>query len=100
MDSLSTFDYKVIRLLSERGRMTWAELAAQLGVTPPAAAERVRKLEERGIIKGYAALIDADAVGCRLTAFIAVTLDQPKDRKTFFKLIHHLPEILECHHVA
>jgi Lrp/AsnC family leucine-responsive transcriptional regulator len=82
------------------GRMTWAELAGHLGLSAPASADHVRRLEERGVIRGYAALVDAEAVGCDLTAFIAVTLERPAHRGGFLQRVRELPEIQECHHTA
>jgi Lrp/AsnC family leucine-responsive transcriptional regulator len=69
-------------------------------MTGPAAADRVRKLEESGVIRGYAALVDPEAVGASLTAFVAVTLDRPEHRKGFLKKVAKLAEIQECHHIA
>jgi Lrp/AsnC family transcriptional regulator, leucine-responsive regulatory protein len=83
-----------------QGRITWSELAGILELSAPATAERVRRLEERKIIKGYTALIDPEAVGCELTAFIAVTLERPEHRAAFLQRVQELAEIQECHHVT
>ncbi len=69
-------------------------------LSAPATAERVRRLEERGAVRGYAALIDPEAVGCGLTAFIAVTLERLEHRDPFLQRVLELPEIQECHHIA
>jgi Lrp/AsnC family leucine-responsive transcriptional regulator len=97
---LDNIDSKVIVKLIEQGRVTWAELGEHLGLSAPAAADRVRRLEERGVIRGYTALVDSEAVGCGLVAFIAVSLDKPEHRREFLTLIADIPEIQECHHVA
>ena len=97
MDSI---DYKAIAVLQASGRESWAKLGEALGMTAPAAAERVRKLEEGGVIRGYAALVDAESVGAALTAFVAVTLDRPEHRKAFLKRVGKLAEVQECHRVA
>ena len=97
MDSM---DMKVVGRLQSAGRESWTQLAELVGVTGPAAAERVRRLEERGIIRGYTAVLDPEAVGVRLTAFVAVTLRRPKHRRAFLKRVAALPEVQECHHVA
>lgn len=97
---LDRLDIKTLSLLCQRGRMTWAELASQLGLSAPAAADRVKRLEERGIITGYSALLNAEALGLDLTAFIAVTLDQPHHRPGFLAAVQAAAEILECHHVT
>lgn len=83
-----------------QGRSTWAELGSLLGLSAPAAAERVRKLEEGGVIKGYAALIDAEAVGCAMTALISLSVEDAKQLKPLLQKIAALTQIQECHHVA
>jgi Lrp/AsnC family leucine-responsive transcriptional regulator len=93
-------DLKAAAHLQTAGRESWTRLAELLGVTGPAAADRVRRLEERGVIRGYAALLDPEAVGARLTAFVAVTLEHPKHRRAFLKRVEALAEVQECHHVA
>lgn len=97
---MNKIDFKVIHKLMEQGRMTWAELGGVLDLSAPAAADRVRRLEERGVIKGYAALVDPDAVGCGLTAFVAVTLARPEHRAAFLQKVRELAEVQECHHVT
>lgn len=97
---LGPLDLKAIAYLMQRARITWSELAAVLGLSAPAAADRVRRLEERGIIRGYHAQVDPQQLGYLLTAFIAVTLDQPQSRQDFISKVMALPEIQECHHVT
>ncbi len=97
---MDSYDLKIIKHLMANARSTWSELGGILGMSAPAAAERVRKLEEQGIIKSYSALVDPDAAGCSLAAFIAVTLERPRHRAAFLKTIAQKPEILECHHIA
>jgi len=96
-DSLES---KVVNKLMREGRVCWSELAELVGLSAPAVADRVRRLEERGVIKGYAALVDAAAVGYPLTAFVSVVLDRPKDRAAFLERVRATPEIAECHHVT
>jgi Lrp/AsnC family leucine-responsive transcriptional regulator len=93
-------DFKALRRLMVQGRASWAELAADMGLSAPAAAERVRKLEQQMIIKGYAALVDPAAAGYPLTAFISVTLDRPKHRAAFMIAVTGMAEIVECFHIA
>src|SRR6059058_5997341 len=93
-------DSKLIDYLTTNGRATWAELAGVLGLSAPAAADRVRRLEERGVITGYAALVNPEAVGLGLTAFVAATLERPTHRDAFLQRIQELPEVQECYHIA
>ncbi|WNS46225.1 Lrp/AsnC family transcriptional regulator [Paenibacillus sp. MMS20-IR301] len=97
MDSL---DYKILSAIMSHGRITWSELAGQLGLSSPATADRVRRLEEQGVITGYTALIDAESAGYGLAALIAVSLERPEHRQGFIELVRKLPEIQECHHTA
>lgn len=97
---MDAIDSKIISLLSDQGRLTWADLASNLGLSRPAVAERVKKLEERGVIKGYTALIDAKSVGVDITAFVFIILKHYKQKHEFLCVIDELEEVQECHHVA
>ncbi|MDJ0708124.1 MAG: Lrp/AsnC family transcriptional regulator [Leptolyngbyaceae cyanobacterium MO_188.B28] len=98
--SLDTLDLKIVRRLMHQGRMTWSDLANSLGLSAPAAADRVRRLEERGVIQGYSALIEPNSLGYNLTAFVSVSLERPEHRDAFLQKIGSLAEIQECHHVT
>jgi len=93
-------DLLILRSLMEDGRKAWAELASELKLSPPATADRVRRLEQNGVIRGYQAVVDPQSVGCELTAFVAVTLERPQHRDRFLKKIQKLSAIQECHHIA
>jgi Lrp/AsnC family leucine-responsive transcriptional regulator len=97
MDAL---DSKALQFLMRSGRGTWAELGTLLGLSAPAAGDRVRKLEERGVIRGYAALVDPSSAGYPLTAYISVTLASHRNRAAFLRAIEKMEQITECHHVA
>jgi Lrp/AsnC family transcriptional regulator, leucine-responsive regulatory protein len=98
--SLDEIDSKVVQHLMAQGRMTWSELASLLELSAPAAADRVRRLEERQVIQGYGAIVNPAAVGCSLMALIAVTLEKPQHRSAFLQKVQDLAEIQECHHVT
>jgi len=93
-------DRKALQLLMGDGRATWAELGSFLGLSAPSAADRARKLEEQGVIKGFAALVDPAMLGYNLTAFICVSLAGHRSRAAFLKGVEKLDEIIECHHVS
>lgn len=97
---MDTFDYKALALLMKQGRMTWAELGKHLDLSAPAVADRIRKLEDRGVITGYAALVNPEAVGFPLVAFVSVVLADQRRRQRFLKGIASLDQIVECHHVT
>ncbi len=82
------------------GRATWSDLASQCGVSSPAISDRVRRLEKRGIIRGYRAVVDPVQLGYDVTAFVAVVLEHPQYRQGFLDYVQATPAIQECHHVA
>ena len=89
-----------MRALVKNARASWAELALLIGYSPPAAADRVHRLEERGAILGYSARLNPELVGYPLTAYVAVILDRPARRADFLKQILKLERVLEVHHTA
>src|SRR5881392_3111562 len=93
-------DLRLVDLLQRNGRATQLELAKAVGLSQPAVAERIKKLEERGVITGYAARIDAAQLGIDITAFIGVGIEHPKFFERFTKKVKGLDEVLECHRVA
>lgn len=97
MDSI---DKKILTRLMREGRASWAALGAATGLSAAAAAQRVRRLERDGVIRGFAALLDADALGADLLAFVAVRFADPAPRTRFLKRVRALPWIQECHHVT
>jgi Lrp/AsnC family leucine-responsive transcriptional regulator len=97
---LKSLDMKAIKLLLRNGRATWAELGQHLRVSAPSAADRVHKLERRGVIRGYAALVDPASVGYPLTAYVSVTLASHRKRAAFLRAIEKMEQVAECHHVA
>lgn len=97
---VDSIDLKALKKLMDQARTTWAELGTLLGLSAPAAAERVHKLEERGVIRGYAALVDPEALGYGQAAFVAVSLERPEHRGKFLAKVENTPEIQECHHTA
>ena len=97
---MNTNDLKIIKQLMRYARTTWAELGTLLHLSAPAVAERVHKLVETGVIKGYTALIDPEKIGYGLAALIFVTLERPNFRDSFLERMQNLAEIQECHHIT
>ena len=97
---MDTLDYRLLDMLQRDGRATQLELSRKVGLSQPAVAERIRKLEERGVITGYAAHVDATKLGRDITAFIGVSIEHPKYFEGFAKKVLALPEVLEAHRVA
>ncbi len=97
---MDTIDAELIRLLQKDGRASWAELAAVVRLTPPAVADRVHRLTDAGVIRGFTARVDPAAVGLPLLSFVAVSLGNPKHRRHFLDVVARETAILECHHIA
>jgi Lrp/AsnC family leucine-responsive transcriptional regulator len=91
-------DRQILNIIQKDARITNAEIARQVGLAPSAVLERVRKLEERGVIRGYATEIDAVEVGFGLTAFVAVRTHECCSETD--KFLAEIPEVLEVHDVA
>lgn len=102
MEAKATLDdisWTIVRALQENARLSYTELGRRVKLTPPAVAERVRRLEEAGVIAGYHADLDPVRVGLPLTAFIRVKCygGRCADLGTFAL---DLPEVVECHRVT
>ncbi len=92
-------DWRILDLLQRDGRAGYAELARAVSMSASAVTERVRRLEEAGIIQGYAAVVDPERIGLPVLAF--VRLRYPTGNyKPFHDLVAATPEILEAHHVT
>ncbi|MGO8887802.1 MAG: Lrp/AsnC family transcriptional regulator [Streptosporangiaceae bacterium] len=91
---------KIVTLLARDGRMSFTDLARETGLSVSAAQQRVRRLEERGVIKGYAALINPEDAGLPLTAFVSVTPFDPSAPDDAPQRLEHLGAIEACHSVA
>lgn len=92
-------DWKLLHLLERDARMSFAELGRKLRLSPPAVAERMKRLEDRGVIRAYRAEIDLTALGRPLHVYLRVIV-QPGDYARFRKKIEGLDAIFECHHVT
>mgnify|MGYP000238586893 CR=1 FL=1 len=96
---MDSTDYDIIKYLQNDGRMPMKILAEKVSLTPPAVAERVRKLENNGIIEGYRAVINAIKLGKTVKAIINISIKSLK-RKEFNILVAENKNIIECHHVT
>jgi len=92
-------DWRILDVLQREGRVSFADLARAVSMSASAVTERVRRLEEAGVISGYAAVVDPERVGLPILAF--VRLRYPNGNyKPFHDLVEATPEILEAHHVT
>jgi Lrp/AsnC family transcriptional regulator, leucine-responsive regulatory protein len=93
-------DRDIVRLLATDGRMSYTDLGKATGLSTSAVLQRVRRLEQRGVIRRYAAVIDPEAVGLTLTAFVSITPLDPSQPDDSPERLAPLSEIEACHSVA
>lgn len=97
---LESTDRAILRELLRDGRCSFTELAERVGLSVSAVHQRVRRLEQRGTVRGYAARVDGDQLGLPLTAFISLTPIDPAAPDDYPQRLEHLPEIEACYSVA
>ncbi len=93
-------DRKIVEQLAADGRMSYTDLGKALGMSTSAVHQRVRRLEERGVLKGYGARVDHAAIGLPLTAFISITPLDPAAPDDIPDHLRAITEIEACHSVA
>jgi Lrp/AsnC family leucine-responsive transcriptional regulator len=100
LDELDDVDRRILRLLQDDCKLSLAKIGAVVDLSAPSVIERIRKLEEGGVIRGYHAVLDARRVGLDVTAFIGVSISHPKLIAAFEVQVERLDDVLECHHVT
>lgn len=92
-------DFKILEILQADGRISMKDLGVKVSMSPPAVAERVRRLEETGIITGYKAVIAPEKIGRHIN--VLINMEIKVDRlPSFFEFTKKCDEIVECHHVT
>lgn len=102
MTELDRIDRKILEILQRQGRIPMTDLAQQIGLSTSPCTERVRRMEREGVITGYHARIDPQAIGKTLLVFVEITLSS-KSADVFDKVrteLLHVPEVMECHLVS
>ena len=99
---LSKVDKKILMLLQENGRLSNVELSRQINLSPPATHGRVKRLEDQGFIKGYAAILDHAKIGYDMLCFINVRMEAKQSERSsdFRTVVMRMPEVLECHQIT
>jgi Lrp/AsnC family leucine-responsive transcriptional regulator len=100
MITLDEIDLKILKMLQENGRIKRNEIAQATGLSVPSVSERMKKLEDAGIIKGYTAILDSKKLGKDITAFVFVSIDSSKNYPLFIERVMDVDEILECHSIT
>lgn len=99
---LDQIDRKILKILQSNGKITNAKLSENIGLSPAPTLERVKKLENSGIIKSYHAKLDSAMLGLGVNTFVQVTLKghNKKNIEYFLERIRTIEEIIECHHIT
>jgi Lrp/AsnC family transcriptional regulator, leucine-responsive regulatory protein len=98
--ALTEIDQAIARELAADGRVSFTDLAERVGLSVSAVHQRVRRLEQRGVVRGYAARLDGEQVGLPLTAFVSLTPIDPAAPDDYPKRIGHLRHVEACYSVA
>jgi Lrp/AsnC family leucine-responsive transcriptional regulator len=98
--ALDPTDSEILRLLREDGRISWRDLGAAVGLSANAAADRVRRLRQSGVITGFVALVDPAAGGRHLEALVGVTLKRGTDSDAFAVAVSRLEPVIEVLHLS
>jgi Lrp/AsnC family leucine-responsive transcriptional regulator len=98
--TIDELDARILSLLQGNARETQAEIARAVGLAPSAVLERIRKLETRGVIKGYTAVLDPRVMGQGMLAFVSVRSEEVLTDDSVAQQLSQLAEVLEVHHVA
>jgi Lrp/AsnC family leucine-responsive transcriptional regulator len=93
-------DRRIVELLASNGRMSYTDLGRATGLSTSAAHQRVRRLEERGIIRGYVALLDSESIGLPLSAFVSVKPFDPAAPDDVPERVAKFPQVESCYSVA
>jgi Lrp/AsnC family leucine-responsive transcriptional regulator len=100
--NLDKIDFKILRILQENAKITNLQLSGEVGLSPAPTLERVKKLENAKLIKGYYTEVDEEALGIGIKAIIQITLTRQVENaiSNFKKEINQMPEIMECYQVT
>ena len=98
---LDRIAWKIIEELQQDARISWAELGRRVGLTTPAVAERVHRLEKLGVIRGFHADISLERLGMPIMIFVRLSMAGPESLvRSFQQQVKNWEEVLECHHVT
>jgi Lrp/AsnC family leucine-responsive transcriptional regulator len=98
--ALEPLDQSIVRELAADGRRSFTDLAERVGLSVSAVHQRVRRLEQRGVIRGYTARLDGEQIGLPLTALISLTPNDPAAPDDYPQRLEHITEIESCYSVA
>lgn len=99
MSTIDTLDERILSELQENGRLTMKALAERVGLSSPAMIERVRRLEERGVLAGYRAIVNPASIGRTLSALVSVDVER-RHHEAFLNRLRAAPAVEECHRIS
>ncbi|GAB1858025.1 Lrp/AsnC family transcriptional regulator [Flavobacteriaceae bacterium MHTCC 0001] len=94
------FDWKIIKLLQENARLSYAQIGREIGLSPSATAERVQRLEDAEVLTRYISIINHKKVGYSLYAYITLSFKEYTDYQKFLGEVHTFPEIVDCSRIT
>ncbi len=99
---IDDIDKKILEILQSRAKITNAKLSEEIGLSPAPTLERVKKLEQMGIIASYHAKLNTEKIGLGVTTFVLATLNghNRANIEGFIEEINKIPEVVECHHIT
>lgn len=100
MKNLDIIDYRILECLKENSRENATNIGAKINLSTSAVIERIKKMENVGLIEKYTTIINQSVLGRETTAFISVSLEHPRFNEEFIRLIKENPSIAECHYIA
>jgi Lrp/AsnC family leucine-responsive transcriptional regulator len=102
MHKIDDIDRKILEILQMRAKITNARLSEEIGLSPAPTLERVKKLEQMGIITSYHAKLNTEKIGLGVTTFVLATLNghNRANIEGFVSAINEIPEVVECHHIT
>lgn len=97
---MDEIDRRILDILQKDGKVSQARIAESVGLTTPSVNERIKKLETRGFIRRFTALLDPGLVGMPLVAYVDVMLEHPRHERPFLEEIEGLLDVQECHAIS
>src|ERR1700716_4696254 len=98
--NLDHTDWGLLEALQEDARLTFAELGRRVSLSPPAFAERVRRLEDAGVVRGYHAELNLAALGLAMQAMVRITTSNSGECTSYGHRLEHIPEVLKAQRVT
>ena len=97
---MDKIDYRILHMLKQNGRETASEISKEIHLSVSAVLDRIKKMEEGGVIKGYTVTVDARALGNDMTAIMEISLEHPRYHDSFTEMVKEHPNIVDCYYLT